>query len=99
MVINLMIPIKLDIRNFLIIKIKKLVTKYKNILDVNKVYLETPTSGIVFIDVFPHVTEKKWYIYESLTNKELMNIFRVLDAGNIYGLIGNKIRIKPKKYI
>jgi hypothetical protein len=91
-------PLKLDIRSFLIIKIRKLVFKYKDILDVRKLYLETPASGVVFIDVFPHFTDKKWLKYESFTNKELMNIYRVLEAGNVYGLIEDKIRIKPKIY-
>lgn len=89
---------KLDIRSFLIIKIKKLVFKYKDILDVRKVYLDTPASGIIFIDIFPHFTDKKWVQYESLSNKELMNIYRVLEPGNVYGLIEDKIRIKPKIY-
>ena len=91
-------PIGLDIRTFLIVKIKKLVNKYKEILDVRKLYLDTPTSGIIFIDVFPHFSEKKWLKYESLTNKELMNVFRILDAGNVHGIIQDKIRIKPKIY-
>jgi hypothetical protein len=91
-------PINLDIRTFLISKIKTLVFKYKDILDVRKIYLDTSTSGIVFIDVFPHISDKKWFKYESLSNKELMNIFRTLDAGNVYGLIEDKIRIKPKIY-
>ena len=99
MVINLLQePIQLDIRNFLIIKIRKLVSKYKDILDVRKLYLETPASVVIFIDVFPHFTEKKWLKYESFSNKELMNIFRTLEAGNVYGLIEDKIRIKPKIY-
>jgi len=89
---------KLDITTYLIIKIKKLVSFYKDNLDVSRLFLEIPTSGIVFIDIFPHFTEKKWLRYESLSNKELMNIFRVLDAGNVYGLIEDKIRVKPKIY-
>ena len=90
--------IKLDIRSYLITKIKKLVINYKDILDVRNIYLDTTASGVIYIDIFPHFSEKKWIRYESFTNKELMNIYRVLEAGNVYGLIEDKIRIKPKIY-